>query len=41
MDKLIKINKLKDEMIFGNIPYPNIHNLYDKKQEYSQHLRIL
>ena len=31
MDKLIKINKLKDEMIFGNIPYPNIHNLYDKK----------
>ena len=31
MDKLIKINKRKDEMIFGNIPYPNIHNLYDKK----------
>ena len=31
MDKLIKINKLKDEMIFGNIPYTNIHNLYDKK----------
>ena len=31
MDKLIKIIKRKDDVIFGNFPYQNIDDLYDKK----------
>ena len=31
MDKLIKITKRKEEVTFGKVPYPNIHNLYDNK----------